>query len=1061
MLQISVEVSGVRPQGKPTLITLGLKDVGLDLIKLEKANVLNKLFHQRDLVEHQVLLTIISVAIDVNTDGRQGHGDQIFSLPLTTLAGKTCVLNRYIKGEEDTEGSAAVANIVITSPSTDLGPNHLQLILALVSHWSTRGKYFTPPQTPDIVPVMPDLPLITRLFRLPKIGINFSVHEPSFRMLVPFHHETRMLVWNISNLLFEVHGQYSPVDKIAYQVDSSLKFGVSHIHLWESMAHQLQILRSGSCEIKIFVPSIRQPHVESDVYLESLQIELNRTEIIDCVTRIIAASRFDLEPDRLSRPKKSVGITLQHVFPEWLQRVAVEGREIDFVVAGADTQLSDEVRGIAIQFQTWLFEYHRDYHVGHKHSMHGHKKFSFEARHFRVFAVESQAHWDRDEPIVDTPDLHVSVSHHVGQVQDEIHLTVMVPDCLIGFSLFKLYAVFLSVKTLQNILRKPKRIQNFERRRRSSASIEPVELPFPKKTFLVIDARSDLLRVRINLPEDQNLLIETSDLHISRESFTGAVPYARSSFVRLQVRSPIAPDAWDRIVSIRGFKIEYREEFRYIDTKKLVPAHFVIRSEAIRLRVPHQFKLFEVLESIKNSFKSSKQLAYRFTHDFAGDFILSPQAEDAKRIPRMRIKSKSLILDVEDDPFEARLGFLYRVGTAEQSARMAREVAFEAKVQALKESVRDGSTKSTTSGTIPEDHHEAHSPDGEKPLKKEKSRRRLRREKPKPEAEDGEDIPMTHERRKSMRYQPETAVPASCEAEISIEAARKKLLEHNSQAWIRRFRWALNARARQLESIREQIWGDDELSPLLQSHEKILPLPSRPPLFSIQLSSVDITLDRPSFGFNQLPEFLHKTGGVPLDTQFTTLIPFHIKWTMNEVRVLLRDYPLPFIHIPPVHHSQHHHASQRLYAWSLETDMVIAEEVCGEEAIFRCDTVVIPADLGRKGSPAFKISVPRTMSPVKFYSSIDVDINSSLPTRLVWGTSYQPALHDAMQVLDSFTKPNMDPSDKIGFWDKMRLIIHSHFKFNWKGGGDVHLTLKGTSPSKIGGTDAKVHAIHM
>ena len=416
-------------------------------------------------MEHQVLLTIISVAIDVNTDGRQGHGDQIFSLPLTTLAGKTCVLNRYIKGQDNTDGSAAVANIVITSPSTDLGSNHLQLILALVNHWNTRAKYFTPPQTPDVAPVLPDLPLLTRLFRLPKIGINFSVHEPSLRILVPSHHETRMLVWNISNLLFEVHGQYSPLDNISYQIDSSLKFGVSHIHLWESTTtpHQLQILRSGSCEIKLFCPSIRQPHVESDVYLESLQIELNRPEIIDCVTHIIAASRFDVEPDRLVRPKKGAGgIKLQQVFPEWLQRVAVEGREIDFVVAGVDKQLSEEVRGVAVQFQTWLFEYHRDYHVGHKHSVHGHKKFSFEARHFRVFAVESQAHWDRDEPIVDTPDLHVSVSHHVGQAQDEVHLTVMVPDCLIGFSLFKLYAVFLSVKTLQTILRKPKRIETFQ-----------------------------------------------------------------------------------------------------------------------------------------------------------------------------------------------------------------------------------------------------------------------------------------------------------------------------------------------------------------------------------------------------------------------------------------------------------------------------------------------------------------------------------------------------------------------------------------------------------------------
>ena len=129
---------------------------------------------------------------------------------------------------------------------------------------------------------------------------------------------------------------------------------------------------------------------------------------------------------------------------------------------------------------------------------------------------------------------------------------------------------------------------------------------------------------------------------------------------------------------------------------------------------------------------------------------------------------------------------------------MAREVAFEAKVQALKDSVHENSTKSTTSGTILEDHK--HTPsDAEKPLKKDKSRRRLRREKPKLDGEPEENH-ITHERRKSMRYQPETAVPASCEANISIEAARNKLFEHNSQAWIRRFRWALNTRARNSES---------------------------------------------------------------------------------------------------------------------------------------------------------------------------------------------------------------------------------------------------------------------
>jgi hypothetical protein len=463
------------------VITLAIKDAGLDLIKLEKANVLNKFFHQRDLLEHQVQLTIISVAVDVNTDGRQGHGEQIFSLPLTTLAGKSCVLSRHIKGEDTEEGSA-IANIVITSPSTDLGPNHLPLLLALFnSRRLNPPRYTTPPQTPNSEPITPNIPNYTAPFRIPKIVVNLSIHEPSFRMLVPSPSwENRMLVWNLSNILFEVQGKPSPLDKSIYQVDSSTKLGVSHVHLWESDGRQLQILRSGSCEIKFYVHSIKDLQVESDVYLESLQVELNRIEIIDCVTRFIAASRFDIEPDRLPRAKKQHGFDFHKVFPEWLRRVTMEGREIDFVVAGADVQLSDDIRGMAIQFQNWVVEYNRNVHVVHKHSMHGHKKASFDARHCHIFAVESQERWDRDEPILDTPDIHISLSLYQEQQQEVINLAIIVPDCLLGFSLFKLYAVFLSIKTVQTIFKKPKRVEHYQRRRRSSASVSASTSPKTK-----------------------------------------------------------------------------------------------------------------------------------------------------------------------------------------------------------------------------------------------------------------------------------------------------------------------------------------------------------------------------------------------------------------------------------------------------------------------------------------------------------------------------------------------------------------------------------------------------
>ena len=72
------------------------------------------------------------------------------------------------------------------------------------------------------------------------------------------------------------------------------------------------------------------------------------------------------------------------------------------------------------------------------------------------------------------------------------------------------------------------------------------------------------------------------------------------------------------------------------------------------------------------------------------------------------------------------------------------------------------------------------------------------------------------------------------------------------------------------------------------------------------------------------------------------------------------------------------------------------------------------------------------------------EINTSNPTKITWGTSYQPAIQDTMQVIEAFTKPPVDTSERVGFWDKIRLSFHSRVNVAWKGDGDVHLVLKGS-----------------
>lgn len=62
--------------------------------------------------------------------------------------------------------------------------------------------------------------------------------------------------------------------------------------------------------------------------------------------------------------------------------------------------------------------------------------------------------------------------------------------------------------------------------------------------------------------------------------------------------------------------------------------------------------------------------------------------------------------------------------------------------------------------------------------------------------------------------------------------------------------------------------------------------------------------------------------------------------------------------------------------------------------------------------------------PTKTYASPVITIRSADPLRFGWGNSMQPAIQDVARVFDTLTKASPDPSERIGFWDKIRLQLH-------------------------------------
>lgn len=210
----------------------------------------------------------------------------------------------------------------------------------------------------------------------------------------------------------------------------------------------------------------------------------------------------------------------------------------------------------------------------------------------------------------------------------------------------------------------------------------------------------------------------------------------------------------------------------------------------------------------------------------------------------------------------------------------------------------------------------------------------------------------------------------------------------------------------------------------------------------ILMSDLYVIVDKPLFPLNSLPDFMHDVGkGLPKDTKFGLLIPMHLSLEMGETRMALRDYPLPLVHIPAIQRPR----TPRIPSWSLKTNLVIAEEFRDFESTRDLKIMVIPPEKMQADQHArgFAVDVRRTVSPVKTYSDMKVEINTTSDTRFTWGSSYQPAIQDMMQTIEGFSKPQLDPSEKAGFWDKIRLSFHSRINVAWKNDGDVHLVLKG------------------
>ncbi|RVX74189.1 hypothetical protein B0A52_02021 [Exophiala mesophila] len=1067
-VRISKEIDSLRQANLPLTANVVIHEIGIDLHRLDQNSPSHRTYFARDDVAHQALVAALSISVSLDED--DSRTNRIMYIPMatttirTTLPSKTMsfTLERDV-AERNT--NILYANLVVTSPSVDLVPQHLIRLLAIAQ---SKEPQHSRPQNRHR--------LISRL--LPKASIKFSIHEPVVRFILPPADTScvdpgdyDMIISSISSISLDVESSHSTGGELLYSLSSNFRVMSHQLYYQTTTGTRHDLVLTESLELKIQVAASKTVSVVISGNLRTFSVLMVRKEVCQGIYNIVKHFKRHGSTDKVHGPVKPSPTAFLRRLPAWLIDVTFEGSGCSVETAGVDESISSQTRGVALELETWTAHYQSSrtesplkpgltrrktstsarfdeaFSTGknnsqpispprrHHHDPTDGRRLAVHIKGFEGYIIESVDTWE-SRPFLSVPRCEVALSTSRDQQGPLFHVHSIVRSIYLEFSLYRFYSFGVGASFLKDAFLGPASSTPDSHRPSPSQAHEAERLAHPAplgSEVITIDVKADYVQIKGQMPADPPMLLQIYGVSAGRHRWSA--PFLRSDLIRLHAEAPHLKRSWARILSASNIRLDLRHNKKKMAHGTTEERSIDLSLDFIRLAVPHGLQMYKVFDNFINTGKAVAQLSHRF-RTRTNDYILRKDPVGPKKIPRVSLRCKALCFEFEDDPFEWKLGIIYHIGRIEQKQRLAREDAFRLKVKKLNEErhprsssrYRAQSSRPTSpSHATGRNHRRSRSADpSPTPRKRSTSRGRRGR---------------TSAR---IRYDRDGVCSLTNSSKIQASEAWDKLQHHNGRSWKRRIDWMTQLQNKTIKNIRQMFSGADMAPSDHDGDETILGIPNRPGLMTMIISDLHLVVDKPSFPLNELPKFLHEVGkGMPYDTEYALLIPVSLSLDMGEARVLLRDYPLNLLHIPAIRPGQ----PPRLPSWSFRSDFVIAEEFRDDESTRHIKVDIVPK--GQHGAdgeviPGFAVDVRRTVSPVKTISKAVVDINTSLPTTISWGTSYQPVIQDMMMIIEGFTKPEIDPSERVGFWDKIRLSFHSRLTVNWKGDGDLQLRLKGS-----------------
>ncbi|CCE64813.1 hypothetical protein TPHA_0I03120 [Tetrapisispora phaffii CBS 4417] len=565
------------------------------------------------------------------------------------------------------------------------------------------------------------------------------------------------------------------------------------------------------------------------------------------------------------------------------------------------------------------------------------------------------------------------------------------------------------------------------------------------KQLIQIRLSSELSRQVLILPNALKIKFESSNMFISIDKLNDIC--INGELARMCVESPTQKDTWIRMMLINKFKmnINLSEMLRQIKNNETgnseVLPGVTLAYESSHFSIPNKFAMYRIFDNISTIVKSLKQMIYSMKTS-QSDIVIFPVTVNPVRLPNVNLSSKRSIITIEDDPLESELNMIFQIGLEEQRIRLE-------KVKQFKNSLERKYQDTNSSANQSEKNNDKFSSDdtytklvflsSARGCKKSKNilKKLLSAKKSDRETSEKEDE-LLEDKNPILINEHESYI---------------RLQENISTSWIRRIKDYKKVEKEKYEENFEYLWGLTNLHNISKDfNTNVRDFIYSPPLTTIIVEGIDINISQPSCGLECIAEFIHDVGkGVPLDTQYSIMFPMYLDVNIREFRWHLRDYPLPFINIPPPTENQ-----------KISNNFKISGDLCLTEAMIQSSneirTIFVPlvpsVELVNKDH-YYSLFVPRTLTSVKVYSKLEIGIHTERSTQVVWGSSYSPAIQQVMQCFEDLSKPPTDLSPKLGVWDKIRYMFHSRIKINWAKKNRFEISLLGAkSPYKIGREDA-------